>query len=106
MLSLCLASSSAIRATLHSSLLLEHWLSQGLEAGWHPPAGSFLYPGSVFPAVDIVFAHREYELQRSSLFVCVPIHASSPTLLSPVLQGPLQSAKTFPIAHKSMCLLT
>ena len=54
----------------------------------------------------LFFAHHEYELQRSSLFVCIPIHASSPTLLSPVLQGPFQSAKTFPIAHKSMCLLT
>lgn len=101
MLSPCLASSSAIGAALYSSLLPEHWLSQGIEAGWHPLGGSFRTLVLSSLQWTLFFAHCEYELQRSSLFVFSPIHASSPTLPSSGLQGPLQSAKTFPIAHES-----
>ena len=88
MLSLCLASSSAIRATLYSSLLLEHWLSQGLEAGWHPPAGSFLYPGSVFPAVDIVLCSSWIWATKVLTFCVCPHSRLFPHTAVPSPPGP------------------
>lgn len=93
MLSLCLAPSSATGVALYSSLLPKHWLSQGIEAGWHPLGGSFRTLVLSPLQWTLFFAYCEYELQRSSLFVFSPIHAPFPTLLSPGLQGPLQSSQ-------------
>ena len=80
------------------------------EAGWRLQAVSFCHPDCV-SAVDIALCST-WIWDTKMLTLCVHshwvMHASSLALLSAAFQYfqvPIQSAKTFTIAHETMCIL-